>query len=172
MKRRKIQIKKRGQIQTLESVAVLFVFFILLALSMVFYMSYAKSKESGRLAEINREQAMLIAQQVINLPELKSSRRAVRGVNTIDAIKLEALKNVLDRNFDLRQGIYQERFGSSIISVREIYPGQNEWQLYSNPDLDANFRNEFYVPVSLYNPLEVPGGNYSVGLLHILYYGG
>ncbi|MBD3259065.1 hypothetical protein GF371_00375 [Candidatus Woesearchaeota archaeon] len=172
MKLRRIQVKKRGQIQTLESVAVLFVFFILLALSMIFYLSYAKSQESGRMAEINREQAMMVAQQIINLPELKSSRRAVRGVNTIDIVKLEALKNVLDTNFDLRRGIYQERFGSSIIDVYEIYPGQNEWALYSNPDLDAKFRNEFYVPISLYNSLDIPGGNYSAGLLHILYYGG
>jgi hypothetical protein len=172
MRLRRIQVKKRGQIQTLESVAVLFVFFILLGLSMIFYMSYAKSKESGRLAEINREQSMLIAQQVINLPELKSSRRAVRGVNTIDMIKFEALQKTLAENFDLQKGIYQERFGSAWIALKEIYPEQNEWILYNNYDPNAKFSNTFYVPISLFNSLDIPGGNYSVGLLEITHYGG
>ncbi len=161
---------RKAQIQTLETIAVLFIFFILLAFAMIFFASIQKSKSYSRVSELQKIESMKIAQGAINLPEISASRRGIAGVNTIDITKMTAFSKVVAENFDLRKGIYEEKLGPSKITVMEIYPSDNEWILYDNPPLKYKSSFNYFVPVSLYNPLDIPSGNYSVGLMRIEYF--
>ncbi|MCK4669920.1 MAG: hypothetical protein KAT43_01860 [Nanoarchaeota archaeon] len=162
--------RKRAQIQTLETVAVLFVFFLLISLSLIFYMSFSKGREAGKMAELSHEQAVQVAQVISNLPEIRATQQAIRGVNTFDLKQLEALELVLESDLELSKGIYQERFGTSTITVRQIFPSPKNWTIYDNPEPGAKFETPFFIPVALYNPLDIPGGNYSFGILEIVFY--
>lgn len=168
--RSKKRRQKRAQIQTLETVAVLFVFFLLISLSLIFYMSFSKGREAGRMAELSHEQAVQVAQVVANLPEIQATQQAIRGVNTFDLEQLEALKLVLEEDAELRGGIYQERFATSTITVRQIFPVARNFTVYDNPEPEARFETPFFIPVALYNPLDIPGGNHSFGILEVVYY--
>ncbi|MBW3010631.1 hypothetical protein KY335_04710 [Candidatus Woesearchaeota archaeon] len=169
--KKKYRSHKKAQIQTLETIAVLFVFFLLISLSLIFYMSFSKGRESGKMAELSHEQAVQVAQLIAHLPEIRATQQAIRGVNTFDLKQMEALKIVLDQNPELSKGIYQERFGTTTITVREIFPVERNWTVYDNPDPAAKFETPFFIPVALYDPVDIPGGNYSFGMLEVVFYG-
>ena len=154
----------------MEVVAVLFVFFILIAFTMIFFASLQKSKTQTKISELHRKQSIETAQTVINLPELRASRMGIAGVNTFDTLKLEAFSRVINNDFDLKKGIYEEKLGFSTIEIIEIYPGNLSWTLYDNPLESYTSLFNFFIPVSLFNPLSLPSGNYSVGLLQVKYY--
>ena len=133
-------------------------------------MSFSKGREAGKMAELSHEQAIQVAQVIANLPEVRATQQAIRGVNTFDLKQLEALKFVLETDLELSKGIYQERFGTSTITVRQIFPSARNWTIYDNPELDARFETPFFIPVALYDPLDMPGGNYSFGVLEVVFY--
>ena len=133
-------------------------------------MSFSKGREAGKMAEISHDQAVQVAQIIANLPEIRATQQAIRGVNTFDLKQLEALELVLASDLELGKGIYQERFGTSTITVRQIFPSARDWTIYENPQLDARFETPFFIPVALYDPLDIPGGNYSFGVLEVVFY--
>ena len=62
---------KKAQLQTMETIAVLFVFFILLALAMIFYAGFQGTEHEQSQKELRRLQAGELAQTVLNLPEIQ-----------------------------------------------------------------------------------------------------
>ena len=154
----------------METVAVLFIFFIIIALALVFYGSYQKSKVTQKLADIKRSESIRIAQTALNLPEISSSRKGVSGINSIDLLKIEAFSSIINNNYELKKGLYEQKFGTSTINIHEIYPEENTWTLYDNPLSKYKSKYSFYLPVSIYNPLQRPSGKYSSGLIEVIHY--
>ncbi len=167
----KMKTSRRAQIQTMETIAVLFIFFILIGLGLIFYGSYQKGKLNIKLVEIQSSKSIRLAQTVLNLPELASTRKGVSGSYVIDELKLDSLKFVIDNNQELRYGLYQQKFGNSKIIVRKIYPINQEWEIYENPIEEIKSQYSFFIPISIYEPLNLPSGTYSYGLLEVTYYG-
>lgn len=164
----------RGALDTMETIAVLFVFFILLAMGLIFYASYQKSQAEIRMKEMNKLSAQHLAQMMTNLPELRSSRKGIRGVNTFDIFKIQALQKIIVSKDDLSLLTYKEKFGNSIIRVHEIYPSNRTWDIYNNSLEKARSKDPFFIPVSLFDPPDPqthPGGVYSFGILEVVHYG-
>ena len=138
---------KRAQIQTMETIAVLFIFFILIGLGLIFYGSYQKGKVSSKLVDIQSSRSIRLAQTVLNLPEFTSTRKGVSGAYVIDELKLESLNYVINNNQDLRYGLYQQKFGNSKILIRKIYPENKEWIVYDNPLQELKSQYSFFIPV-------------------------
>ena len=161
---------KKAQIQTMETIAVLFIFFILIGLGLIFYGSYQKGKVNTKLVEIQSSKSIRLAQTVLNLPELASTRKGVSGSYVVDELKLDSLKYVIDNNQELRYGLYQQKFGNSKIVVKKIYPTTQEWIIYDNPLEEIKSQYSFFIPISIYDPLNLPSGKHSFGLLEVTYY--
>lgn len=144
-----------------ESIAILFVFFILLVFGFVFYMNVMQSSAKVEREENLQLKAIGIAQKASFLPELQCSEENVRLENCIDLLKLNAASSLLKIN----NIHYFDVFEYSRIKVNRIYPPNNEeWTLY-NRTL-ANFSNRLFtnIPISLFNATLK---EYSFGILTV-----
>ncbi len=161
--------RKKGQIQTLETIAVLFVFFVLLMLGVVFYIGYSRGRADIRLVEFHQAQSVQIAERVIDLAELQDTRQGVSTVNCFDALKVRALGEVLSEDEGLRFGLYNDKFGNSLIVLHQIYPKTADFVIYNNTNPDFRYSFPFFIPKCVYDPLKGHNG-YGVGLLEVNYY--
>lgn len=152
-------MKKKSQIQMGESIAILFIFFILLIFGFVFYMNVMKSSAKVESEENIQLKAIGIAQKVSFLPELQCSEENVRAENCIDLYKLEAASKLLKIN----NIYYYDIFESSRIRVDEIIPKSGkEWPLYNNTMQDYKNRLSTFIPISLFN---ATSKKYNFGIL-------
>lgn len=148
-----------------ESVAILFIFFILVVFGFVFYMNVIKSSAKVEMEENIQLKAIGIAQKASFLPELQCSEENVRVEDCIDLLKLEAASDLLGEN----NIYYYDVFEFSNIKVKRIFPPENQetWSLYNNTLTD--FRNiiSTFIPVSLFNPVSK---KYDFGILAVEVY--
>src|SRR3989344_3891173 len=152
---------KKSQIQIGETVAVLFVFFLLVIIGFIFYASVIKSNIVSEKEELSQLNSIEIAQKVLNLPEFQCSEGIVKEKeNCIDVLKLGAAQEIIQQN----EVYYFDIFEFGKISVMEIYPDVGEWDVYSK--MTDDFRSNFStnIPVSLYDPRTK---RYSFGILSI-----
>ncbi len=146
-----------------ESVAILFIFFILVVFGFVFYMNVMKSSTKVEMEENIQLKAIGIAQKASFLPELQCSEENVRVEDCIDVLKLEAASSLLENN----NIYYYDVFEFSKIWVEEIFPGTQEWPLYDNTLPDYKNRLSTFIPISLFNPVSK---KYDFGILTVEVY--
>ena len=143
-------MKKKSQIQIGETVAVLFVFFILIVVGLIFYVKVIKGNLSSEKEEISQLKSVGIDQRVMFLPEIQCSKDAVKEESScIDILKLESAPGIIKEN----ELYYYDLLEFSDINVFEVYPMRNkQWNLYSRKN--ENLENKFVtnVPISLYDP--------------------
>ena len=141
-------MERKAQIQILETIAVLFIFFILIALGFIFYTKIFKSNLETEKEEFSQAKSVNIAQRAMFMPELQCSDDNIVKENCIDILKLQSAKQIIEDNI-----IYYDLLEFSDISISQIYPNTEEWKLYSKTTGD--FRNNFTtnVPISLFNPI-------------------
>jgi len=139
---------KKSQIQMGESVAILFIFFILLIFGFVFYMNVMRGSATIEREENIQLKAIGIAQKVSFLPELQCSEENVRREDCIDLYKLEAASKLLEEN----NIYYYDIFEFSKIWVKEIFPESKKiWPLYNNTLIDHKNKLSTFIPVSLFD---------------------
>lgn len=142
--------KKNAQIQMMETIAVLFIFFILVVMGFVFYAKILKGNIEEQKEESIQLNAIEVAQRASSLPELQCSEDNIVSDNCIDILKLEAASGIMQQN----DVYYYDRLLFSKITVNEIYPGSNEWALYSRPLDEFSNKITTSIPISLFNPIE------------------
>lgn len=141
-----------------ESVAILFIFFILLIFGFVFYANVMRSSAKVELEENIQLKAIAIAQKASFLPELQCSEENVRKEDCIDLLKLESASSLLDSN----NIYYFDIFQFSKIYVEKIYPEQQTWPLYDNTLTNYTNKLSTFIPISLFN---ATSKNYNFGIL-------
>lgn len=154
------KMKNKSQIQIGETIAVLFVFFILVGISFIFYAKVIKSNLETDREELSQMRSIGIAQGVMFLPELQCSEDNVIRENCIDLLKLQSAKEVMSSNIIH----YYDLLDFTEINITQIYPEKTKWELYSRRIQDYNNRYLTNVPVSLYDPI---AKTYSFGILSI-----
>ena len=142
--------KKLGQIQMMETIVVLFIFFILVVMGFVFYAKILKGNLEQRKEESIQLNAIEVAQRASSLPELQCSEDNIVSDNCIDLLKLEAASEIMQQN----DVYYYDRLLFSKITVNEIYPDSNEWILYTRPLGEFSNKITTNIPISLFNPIE------------------
>ena len=153
-------MSKKSQIQMGESVAILFIFFILLVFGFVFYMNILSSSTKVEVEENIQLKAVGITQKASFLPELQCSEDNVRIENCIDVYKLDAASDIMRQNslyyFDLLE--------YSKLTVERKFPQPKTWILY-NQTL-GNYSNKLstFIPVSLFN---ATSQKYDFGILKV-----
>ncbi|MBI3035509.1 hypothetical protein HYY71_04245 [Candidatus Woesearchaeota archaeon] len=142
-------MNRKSQIQIGETIAVLFVFFILIVVGLIFYARVIKGNIEIEGEESSQLRSVGIAQRVMFLPEVQCSEDNNIIDNCIDTLKLESAQSLMREN----EVYYYDLFEFGNISVAQIYPNEVKWSLYLRKA--DNLRNKIVtnVPVSLYNPV-------------------
>ncbi len=133
----------------METIAVLFIFFVLIILGFVFYAKVLKGNIEIETEESVQLNAIKIAQRASFLPELQCSEENIVSDNCIDIIKLEAASAIMEEN----EIHYYDRLSFSKITIKEVYPDENEWMLYDRPLDDYSNKITTNIPISLLDPI-------------------
>ena len=145
--------KKNAQIQMLETIAVLFIFFVLLLIGFIFYTSILKGSIETQKEESVQLIAIEVAQRASSLPELQCSEDNIVSDNCIDLIKLETASTVIRTN-DIH---YYDRLLFSTITVTRVYPIDpsrvNEWTLYNRTLEEFSNKILTNIPISIFDPI-------------------
>ena len=153
---------RKSQIQMGETIAVLFVFFILVIVGFIFYVKVIKGNIESQTEELSQLRSVGIAQRVMFLPELQCSQDSIITDNCIDKLKLESAQNIMrEKENEL---YYYDLLEFGNVSISQIYPDEKKWTVYSRKTED--FKNKFVtnVPIALYDPLT---RKYGFGVLTI-----
>jgi len=153
---------RKSQIGMSETIAILFIFFILLALGFIFYLRVYRASAETQYEKGVDLMSIEITQKASFLPELQCSKKNVVTDNCIDVLKLESASAIINEN---RENYYDLFFGSEIV-VEEIYPIKKTWVLYNNTinDTSTIFTP---VPILLYN---ATSNEHYFGILQIKYF--
>ncbi len=142
-----INMTRKGQMQITETIAILFIFFILLLFGIIFYFRYQQSAFQQKQEELLGARAMEATLKALFMPELICSRgEAEPEDNCFDVLKLYPAKVTLQHHLD---DYYFEIFSYATITVHEIYPGKREWVLYHKPKPDFTRKEPTFFVVTL-----------------------
>jgi len=145
---------KKAQIKMFETIAVLLIFFVLIAFGLIFYVRVY----SGSIEETGEEyfelKAIQTAQLVSFLPELQCTSPTSMNLvddNCFDLLKVKALTEIIENDQKLRNEYYYDIFGSSKISIEQIYPSEMSWNIYDKSPANKKSMSSIKIPISLYN---------------------
>lgn len=148
-----------------ETIAVLFIFFILLVGGLIFYARIQKGTIEREIDERRGLDAIDVAQRAAYLPELQCSSEDVPKMNCLDLYKLKAFDDDGSTIVDTKKTLYYDRFFYSHIYVVQIYPVVDldltepgdqlpSWTVYDNwkaeDELISNITTQ--IPVSIFDP--------------------
>ncbi|MBI1934903.1 hypothetical protein HYS31_00535 [Candidatus Woesearchaeota archaeon] len=141
---------KNAQIQIGETIAVLFVFFILITIGFIFYSKVIRSNIEIEKDELSQLQSIAAAQKVLFMPELQCSEENIIVDSCIDLMKLRALsRDTIRKENELH---YYDLFGFSSIEITQAYPSQpGAYILYSKPLAGARSKFVTNIPMGLYD---------------------
>ncbi len=158
-----MKTNRKAQIKMFETIAILIVFFFLVAFGMVFYSQMQKSGMKSEFEEIYELRSMNTVQLVNYLPEIQCSSENIVTDNCFDIVKLEAFEEVSEDN----KLFYHNLFYYSNITVEQIYPGAKSWHIYSNIPKEWNDMSKTHIPILLYDSIN---RRYNTGVLHVEVY--
>ncbi len=143
--------QKKGQLPTLETIGVLFIFFILVFFGIIFYSKFQEVNFKQKQTELVAKRAMDTTLKILFLPELQCSRGEAEPLdNCIDIKKLEALQTLMD---DHGNDYYFNLFSFSKISVHEAYPltkpAREPWVLYNKEKPEWTAKEPTFFVVAL-----------------------
>ncbi|MBD3163796.1 hypothetical protein GF323_01225 [Candidatus Woesearchaeota archaeon] len=146
---------KKSQIHMMETVAVLFIFFLIVAIGLIFYSRIYTSNISDKLEEFGELARVQTVQIASSLPELQCSEGNIVTTNCIDMLKLEYGSSIILSN----QEDYFDIFGYANLTVKRIFPASNSgekssWQIYDYPKPQYTSKAPMFLPISLYEPIQ------------------
>jgi len=132
---------KRSQIQIGETIAVLFVFIILVFVGLIVYSGFERSKIRQKTEEHIGISATEVAQRALFLPEVACSSENIQRFNCFDMIKLEKSHAIMDANFLM----YRDLLLESRIIVRKVFPAVEEDASFPATCYDGILNNAEYL---------------------------
>jgi len=163
--------KKNGQVKMTETIAVLFIFFILVFFGIVFYLKYSQISFKEKEHELLAGRAIETTLKTLFLPELLCSRGdAEPEDNCLDLMKLKYVNETFKDNME---NYYFNIFSYGKVSVRQLYPlsKSNEWVLYDKNNFINGTPNPYeatYFIVSLRDETKsLAGADYGYGYLEV-----
>jgi len=155
--------KKKAQIKMFESVAVIIVFFFLVAIGLRFYGGMELNNLEQAKDKFNTLDSIKMAMLVSNLPELKCSTQNVEKGACVDYYKVKAWGESYDK--DPAKSYYFEMLGHSTITLEEY--SDDVWKQYvlHNKTPNGNFSSTVTpLPVTVWNPLS---RRHNLGVLYV-----
>ena len=148
---------RKAQLQSSETIFVVFVIIIIVLLGMVFYARVQESNLKSKQREQRVLQLIALGHSISNWPELECSTLESREFDCIDRVKLGLISSFITQNKE--EGSYAFRYYSDIlrrssITVDEVYSYQapKSWVIYNNSG--EGTKDSVQVPVNVYDPVE------------------
>jgi len=160
----------KAQMRIGESIIILFIFIIFIAVGFSFYSKVNRSSFQAQFDESATMLAIETAQKVSLLPELQCSSGNIEVKNCFDIMKVSILAGlqsdteVVEHYFDV--------FGPSTITIKRIYPEsepgeESSWTIYNQPPQTFTRRIPTQIPILLYDAKEK---SYYFGALDVRYF--
>ncbi|MBI2666156.1 hypothetical protein HYX13_00940 [Candidatus Woesearchaeota archaeon] len=128
--------RKRGEVQLMETISILFIFFILVSLGILFYAKYKSVAFQHQQDAFQEARARELTLRIVYLPELQCSKsQAEAEEHCVDMLKVNGLedwKNTLEEKFT---DYYFDIFSYAKVTLYQIYPEEQEWEIYTPPKL-------------------------------------
>ena len=159
--------RKKGQARLSESVAVLFIFFVLVLFGIIFYYKYSQisfTEEEERLVD---ERAIDMTLRTLFLPELMCTRgKAEPEDNCVDMMKVRHVNGTFQKHIE---DYYFNLFGYAKISIHEVYPGNEEWVVYdlSKVKNPLDYRPTYFVVTLKDEASNIIDADYRFGYLEV-----
>jgi len=171
--------KKKAQIHMTETIAVLFIFFILVSLGIVFYYKYSQVAFKEKQQELLANRAIETVLYTLFLPELECSKgEAESEDNCVDVMKLRQANNTFLKYLD---DYYFDLFSFSTIMVHQTYPKNQTWVIYDKKKVktlengtvvpDWTTKLSTFTVITLRDDLAIEGRSvYNLGYLNVTVY--
>jgi len=131
-----------------ESIAVMFIFFLLIVAGFIFYSKIERTNITKEKDEADNLKAIEVAQVISFLPEVQCIKQNVQIYNCFDVLKLDAIKGIVKNN----KLEYYDILQNSNITIKQIYPESNKvWRIYNNTGGNWTKRIRTIIPVSLFD---------------------
>jgi hypothetical protein len=164
-RRRQSRMRKRAQIKMGETIAIMFVFFVLLIVGAVFYMNLQRTTVKREIAEAYELRAVELAQIISFLPEAQCTESNVVKASCFDIYKMIGLSNVSAS--PKGKTLYSREFGTTTIKLIKMYPTGGEWVLYNNSKENFTSAPVSHIPIMLFN---TTSDKYYFGVLEVTIY--
>ena len=140
---------RKGQVQISETIAILFIFFVLLLFGIIAYAKFQQSALRERQEELLINKGIQISTKVLFLPELVCTKgEAEAEDNCFDMAKVKWLNQ--NGYFEDNIDYYFELFSFATISINQIYPeGEELIILYNKQDPNRINKKETHFVISL-----------------------
>ena len=164
---------KKAQIKMTETIAVIFIFFVLILFGIIFFYQYQKVSISQREEQLFAERAMRTTLKVLFMPELTCTDGShLQQVNCFDVQKMKAAEEVIERN---REDYYFNLFSYADIKVYQlsdkgiIQPPDSPiiYTIYSKPKIPFTKKEPTYFILQLKDELT---GYIDFGYLEVIVY--
>ena len=153
----------KGQIEMHETILVLFIISIILALLIFVYYRYTIANLQTTGEELSEQEALVQLAFITNYPELRCAND-----NCVDMLKAVSFKQVSQSNKDY----YLRTFGKKRISIEQVYPEPKTkdectslkfnqfdypnnckyWIIYEEAPQSYSSKQKTSIPISLYFP--------------------
>jgi hypothetical protein len=156
---------RNAQVKMGETVAIMFVFFILLVVGAVFYMNLQRTSVAQDITAAYELRAVELAQTISFLPEVQCSESNVIRQSCFDLYKMIGLSNV--SHTQKGYALYENEFGQTKVELIVVYPHNFTFTLYDNVKTNFTSAPVSHIPISLYN---ASSDQYYFGVLEITVY--
>jgi len=160
---------RKAQIRMAETIAVIFIFFVIILFGIVFYYKYSEITAKQEREELVEAKATQIILKTLFLPEVICSRGEAEPLLTcFDLMKVRAAKNVMEDKFG---EYYFNLFPYVTITLTEVYPTEKEWVLYDKPKPESKNKDVSHFIVTLKDEMRSSKeGIFSFGYLTVEVY--
>ncbi|MFH0701890.1 MAG: hypothetical protein V2A62_05655 [Candidatus Woesearchaeota archaeon] len=146
MKTKPRKLHRKGQIHVSETIAVLFIFFVLVAFGMIFYFKYAQYSLKEEQDQLAVARAIRTTSKTLFLPELACTKGESEAEDDcIDMMKLRQVNATFSRHL---QEYYYNIFGYAKIKVVKMYPKPEELWIIYDLHRPINNTDETFLPIS------------------------
>ena len=160
----------------IESIAVLFVFFILLGFSLMFFTKFQASTIKTTQREFINLKAVDVSQTASLLPEMICSHNSVITTYCFDEEKISAFRDNWNNTIE-RKRLYTALLGTSEIYIEEVWPrsyddyGEDYKHLIYNNTRSGNYTKlSTKIPILLYKPTKPRTEDFVYAVLNVNLY--
>ncbi|MAG60988.1 hypothetical protein CL619_04330 [archaeon] len=122
---------RRAQMQMMETIGVIFIFFVLVLFGSIFYFKFQEISFQNQQEELLAQKAMDITLVTLFLPEIQCSQGDAESEdNCVDMTKVRAMNMMMEENPRYLTDYYFNIFGYANISVNMVYPINYSWTVY------------------------------------------
>ena len=130
---------RKAQMQMMETIGVIFIFFILVLFGSIFYFKFQEISFQNTQEKLLAQHAMDVTLTSLYFPEIQCSRGVAEAEdNCVDLTKVRALTEVIQKNPRYVTDYYFNIFGYANISVEMIYPREESWPIYEFEKTEIN----------------------------------